>query len=63
MFFELFHLKDVMVVVFSRMLNNKKIMKMETIKSICLHLLIGTALTLLGSTLLMVASSVGVEGE
>jgi hypothetical protein len=62
-FFELFHLKDVIVVVIDRLLNFKKIISMKTIKSICLNLLIGTSLTLLGSLILMVASSAGIEGE
>jgi hypothetical protein len=62
-FFELFHLKDVMGVVFDHLLNFKKFKIMKVLKSICRTLLIGAALTFLGNLILTVGSSVGVEGK
>lgn len=63
MFFELFRLKDVMVVVIDHLLNFKKIQVMKILKSICRTLLIGAALTFLGNVILMVGDCVGIEGE
>jgi len=63
MFFELLHLKDAIVMVIDRLLNFKNIFNMRTVKSICTSILASVSLTLLGNILLLVVSSVGVEGE
>ena len=55
------HLKDVLVVVTDRLLNNKNLKCMDTIKSILISLFLGYIITLLGN--LHVTASFGVEGE
>jgi hypothetical protein len=55
------HLKDVLVVVIDRWLNNKKIFCMDTIKSILINLSLGSALALLGNLLVLVSFGVGGE--
>lgn len=54
-------LKDILVIVIDRWLNNKKLQCMETIKSIITNLSIGYVLSLLGN--LLVSLSFGIEGE
>lgn len=60
-FFTMIHLKDVLVVVIDRWLNNKTLKCMETIKSILINLALGSTLALLGN--LLVSLSVGIGGE
>jgi len=55
------HLKDILVIVIDKWLNNKKLQCMETIKSIITNLSIGYMLSLLGN--LLVSLSFGIEGE
>lgn len=55
------HLKDILMVVIDRWLNNKNLICMDTIKSIFVNLSIGSALVLLGNLLVVV--SFGIEGE
>lgn len=62
-FFELFHFKNVIVVVIDHLLNLKKFDIMNLFKSICRTLSIGAALTFLGNIVLMVGDCVGIEGE
>lgn len=57
----MFHLKDVLVVVCDRWLNNKNLKCMNTIKSILINLSLGSIIALLGKLLVLV--SFGVEGE
>ena len=63
MFFELFRLKDVIVVVIDHLLNFKKFRIMKILKSICRTLIIGATLTFFGNLFLMVGDCVGIEGE
>jgi hypothetical protein len=60
-FFGMIHLKDVLVVVADRWLNNKNLKCMDTIKSIFINLSLGSALALLGN--LLVTVSFGIGGE
>lgn len=53
--------KDVLVVVADRWLNKKNLISMDTLKSIFINLLLGSALTLIGKFLLMVCSGIGGE--
>lgn len=55
------HLKDILVIVIDKWLNNKKLQCMETIKSITTNLSLGYMLSLLGN--LLVSLSFGIEGE
>lgn len=55
------HLKDVLVVVADRWLNNKNLKCMDTIKSIFISLSLGSTLTLLGNLLVMVSFGIGGE--
>jgi hypothetical protein len=55
------HLKDILVIVIDRWLNNKKLQCMETIKLIITNLSLGYILSLLGN--LLVSLSFGIEGE
>lgn len=55
------HLKDVLVVVADKWLNNKNLKCMDTIKSIFNNLVLGSAITLLGNLLVLV--SFGIVGE
>ncbi len=55
------HLKDVLVVVADRWLNNKNLKCMDTIKSIFINLSLGYTIALLGNLLVM--ASFGVGGE
>ena len=55
------HLKDFIVVVADKWLNNKNLKCMDTIKSILINLSLGSIMTLLGN--LLVTASFGIEGE
>lgn len=57
----MFYLKDVLVVVVDRWLNNKNLKCMDTIKSILINLVLGSTMSLLGNLLVLV--SFGIEGE
>lgn len=55
------HLKDILVCLADKWLNNKNLLGMETIKSIITNLSLGYILSLLGN--LLVSLSFGIEGE
>ncbi|ADY52220.1 hypothetical protein Pedsa_1663 [Pseudopedobacter saltans DSM 12145] len=55
------HLKDILVVVADRWLNNKNLKCMDTIKSILINLSLGSIMTLLGNLLVIVSFGIGGE--
>ncbi|MDV2448645.1 hypothetical protein CMU93_14165 [Elizabethkingia anophelis] len=55
------HLKDALVVVIDRWLNNKNLKSMNTIKSILINLSLGSIMTLLGNLLVMLSFGIGGE--
>ncbi len=54
-------LKDVLMVIADRWLNNKNLKCMNTIKSILINLALGSVMSFLGNLLVLV--SFGIEGE
>ena len=54
-------LKDVLMVIVDRWLNNKNLKCMNTIKSILINLALGSVMSFLGNLLVLV--SFGIEGE
>ena len=54
-------LKDVLMVIADRWLNNKNLKCMDTIKSILINLVLGSTMTLLGNLLVIVSFGIGGE--
>jgi len=62
-FFEVWHLKEVLVIVISHLvIHFKKINFMEIVKTVIVHLLIGFILTFLSISIMQIGGGVGIAG-
>jgi hypothetical protein len=62
-FFEVWHLKEVLVVVISHIIINlKKLNFMEIVKAVIVHLSIGFILTFLSIKIMQIGGGVGIAG-
>ncbi|WP_175622757.1 hypothetical protein [Chryseobacterium schmidteae] len=62
-FFEVLHLKEVLVVIISHLIIHlKKINFMEIVKTVIVHLIIGIILTFLSINLMQIDGAVGIAG-
>ena len=62
-FFEVWHLKEVLVVIISHLIIHfKKINFMEIVKTVIVHLIIGIILTFLSINFMQIGGAVGIAG-
>ena len=62
-FFEIWHLKEVLVIALSHVIINCKFKNIEMMKTICVHLFVGAILTSLTRALIVLVGPVVLGGE